>query len=79
MDDKELRERMRGRPFAPFNGSPELRMAVAAEYIAFYLGEIEGHLSRAAASAEADSPNLGRLANAAVGIQAFLPALAAKR
>jgi hypothetical protein len=75
VDDKELRERMKGRPFAPTEGSTEHRIAAAAEYIAYYLGEIEAHLSKAAAHAEADTPNLSRLATAAVGIQAMLPAL----
>lgn len=52
MTPQEARDRMKAQPFAPLDGSPEFRIATAIEYAAYYLGEIESHLSKIAAQAE---------------------------
>lgn len=52
---QELRERMLNAPFVPTSATPEIRHAAAIEYIALYLGEIEKHLGKIAASVERGS------------------------
>ena len=53
--EKLARDRMRANPFAPMGDAAnnEYRKAHSLEYIAFYLGEIEGHLSKIAAQLDA--------------------------
>jgi hypothetical protein len=77
---EEARKRMKAQPFSPIpNLSPELRIASALEYTAYYLGEIESHLSKIAAHAEPNTANLSKIAGHVQGIGHMLPTLLAKK
>jgi len=78
MDATELRKRMAANPFAPNGATPELRVAAAAEYIAYYLGEIESHLSKSAAHQEANTNVLSKISGHLSGISSMLPTLLGK-
>ena len=55
--EKLARERMKAQPFAPAALQPEFRDSHSLEYIAFYLGEIEGHLAKIASTLQASGAN----------------------
>jgi hypothetical protein len=71
--EKLARERMTANPFVPTSGQYDMRSAHAAEYIAFYLGEIEKHFGKISSSLEKTATNselaLTRLKEIAVVIQ----------
>ena len=78
MTNEELRGRMKTEPFAPIGATAEHRIAKALEYTAFYLGEIESHLSKIAACAEPNTTNLNKTQSHLSRIAEMLPTLLAK-
>ena len=79
MTPAELRERMKANPFAPNGLSPELRIASALEYVAYYLGEIEGHLAHIASETRPNAANATKSAGALTHIAQLLQGLLAKQ
>jgi len=64
---------MAANPFTPVSGTVEVRMAHAAEYQAYYLGEIANQLGRIAGSLQNENGNSTRIAQSLQGIQHILP------
>lgn len=79
MTPQEARDRMKAQPFAPLDGSPEFRIAIAIEYAAYYLGEIESHLSKIAAHAEPNLLNVSKISEKLGTISQFVSAIAQRR
>jgi hypothetical protein len=69
---KLARERMRATPFAPEPVKPEFRDSHSLEYIAFYLGEIEGHLAQISGILKASGANGAQIALQLQGIAGSL-------
>ena len=79
MTPDQLRDRMKANPFAPVGATPDLRIASALEYVAFYLGEIEAHLSVIASETRPNTANATKTAGALMKLAEMLPTLLAKR
>ena len=73
------RQRLAQEPFIPSDGAAEYRQAHAAEYSAYYLGEIEKHLGEITAQMKSETANSSRIALALQGLQNILPTLLKSR
>lgn len=70
------RENMAENPFSPLSSAHmENKQLHAAEYTAYYLGEIEKHLGEMAAQMKNETANSSRIALALTGLQQILPKL----
>ena len=66
--DQSAQARMRANGFAPFSGNTDERQAHAAEYTAFYLGEITRALQAISASSSATADSSIKMASSAAGV-----------
>jgi hypothetical protein len=73
--DETARARMAAKPFAPLDAHVEYREVHAAEYTAYYLGEIAKHLDTIAAQMKNETTNSSKIALALMGVQHVLPTL----
>lgn len=78
---EQIRERMKAEPFAPdpMVANSEARIARAAEYAAFYLGEIEGHLRHMADRTDDNLASARKAAGNLDLIREMLPTLLGKQ
>jgi len=79
MDPKEARERMAASPFAPLESANEAaRQQHAANYSAYYLGQIAESLEKLVQLLESGNTNSREIASAVTGIAHQLPTLLKK-
>jgi hypothetical protein len=79
-ESKLAREELATKPFAPLESShAEHKKQHSLDYIAFYLGEIEKHLSTIANAVDEQTANSNEIRASLNSLQTILPELLAKR
>jgi hypothetical protein len=73
MSDNETLARMKAYPFAPIQGDLAMRQAHAADYSAYYLGQIAERLQEIAIILRDENTNSSKLAESAGAIAHILP------